>query len=144
MAKKKVAVEVKTQRTNKEVKDAIVKVMEKRGEVKTPIETKIEIKDKIEEIKFIIDEIKPAFDIKSEMDLLNEKIDRVVVALEKQNNQTKLSDMSLSDLNYLKEMLNRNITMNNYAGGDMDLKVKSNALIVKIMDEINNRINLYE
>lgn len=83
---------------------------------------------------------------KDKLDILIEKLDRVVELLENPVNvkQTKLSEMSLSDLNYLKEMLSRNITMNNYPGGDIDIKVKSNDLIIKITSHINNKISLYE
>jgi hypothetical protein len=81
-----------------------------------------------------------------EKSLIEVKLDKIIELLEKpkQINLTKLTEMSLSDLNYLKEMLSRNITMHNYPGGNFELKVRSNDLIVKIMDEINNRINLYE
>jgi predicted HTH domain antitoxin len=81
-----------------------------------------------------------------EKSLLEVKLDKIIELLEKpkQVNLTKLTEMSLSDLNYLKEMLSRNVAMHNYPGGDFELKVKSNDLIIKIMDEINNRISLYE
>lgn len=81
-----------------------------------------------------------------EKSLIEVKLDKIIELLEKpkQINLTKLTEMSLSDLNYLKEMLSRNVTMHNYPGGNFELKVRSNDLIVKIMDEINNRINLYE
>ena|ERR1035437_4164839 len=137
----------KTQRTDKEVKEAIVKVMDKRNGgdmVKEALSNAEEMHDKVQELKSIVNDL-PSID--SLLVSMNEKLNKVILMLIEQkpkNNQTKLSEMSLSDLNYLKEMLNRNITMNNYQGGDMELKVKSNSLIVKIMDEINNRINLYE
>ena len=137
----------KTQRTDKEVKEAIVKAMDKRNGgdmVKEALSNAEEMHDKVQELKSIVNDL-PSID--SLLVSMNEKLNKVILMLIEQkpkNNQTKLSEMSLSDLNYLKEMLNRNITMNNYQGGDMELKVKSNSLIVKIMDEINNRINLYE
>jgi enoyl reductase-like protein len=85
----------------------------------------------------------PAYQEKS---LIEVKLDKIIELIEKpkQVNLTKLTEMSLSDLNYLKEMLSRNVTMHNYPGGDFELKVRSNDLIIKIMDEINNRISLYE
>ena len=144
MAKKE---KPKTQRTDKEVKEAIVKAMDKRNGgdmVKEALSNAEEMHDKVQELKSIVNDL-PSID--SLLVSMNEKLNKVILMLIEQkpkNNQTKLSEMSLSDLNYLKEMLNRNITMNNYQGGDMELKVKSNSLIVKIMDEINNRINLYE
>lgn len=71
---------------------------------------------------------------------INDKLDKLVLS----SNKTKLSEMSITDLNFLKEMLTNNVTMNNYPGGDIDLKVKSNDLIIKISNELNNRINIYQ
>ena len=143
---------IKTQHTDKEVQEAI----KKARVVKTPIldETPIlvETPKVMNETSFNSDvriegklELQ-GVDIREIILAMNEKINKIILILvePKHNNQTKLSEMSLSDLNYLKEMLNRNITMNNYQGGDMELKIKSNSLIVKIMDEINNRIKIYE
>lgn len=77
-------------------------------------------------------------------ELLISKLNRIIELIEGQGkNETDISKMSISELAYLIEHLTRNITINNYPGGDNELKVSSNNLIIKISDEINNRIKLY-
>lgn len=67
----------------------------------------------------------------------------VIIGLLSIKNENKLSEMSLTELNFLKEMLNRNINVNKYPGGNIDLILVSNELIIKIDNEVNNRINSY-
>jgi hypothetical protein len=74
------------------------------------------------------------------------KLDKIINLLETQKpkNIFKLSEMSLADLSNLKEHLAHNILKNNYPGGNDELKVSSNNLIIRIDEEANKRINLYE
>lgn len=54
-----------------------------------------------------------------------------------------LSRMSFSEISALLEILNQNVLKNNYAGGDVELKTLSNDLIIKINEEIKNRIKTW-
>jgi hypothetical protein len=56
----------------------------------------------------------------------------------------KLSEMTIVEIRALKELLVETVTLNNYPGGNQELKVLSNNLIVKINDEITNRIKNIE
>ena len=80
-------------------------------------------------------------------DILFEKMDIMIsllTELQKNNERKKtLKDMDFSELNYLKEMLGNNVFKNNFPGGDLNLRVKSNKLLLKIVDEINDRIDSY-
>lgn len=71
---------------------------------------------------------------------INDKLDKF---LQLNKIKTNLTEMSLTDLNYLKELLTQNIVKNNYHGGDNELKVSSNNLIIKISEELNKRITRY-
>lgn len=55
-----------------------------------------------------------------------------------------LTSMNNSELYHLKTMLGENIVKNNYEGGDNELKMSSNNLIIKINEEIKNRIKKYQ
>ncbi len=53
-----------------------------------------------------------------------------------------LSDLSIFELKGCLDVLNHNITVNNYPGGDTNLVVSSRQNVMKIVTEINKRINL--
>lgn len=72
---------------------------------------------------------------------ISNKLDTII---QENKNKSNLSEMSLSDLSFLNDMLTKNFMRNNYPGGNDGLKISSNNLIVKISEEINNRINEYK
>ena len=86
----------------------------------------------------------PRPSVKEDMsiDTIVKKLDTIIDLLSIKN-ENKLSEMSLTELSFLKELLNRNITVNKYPGGDINLILMSNELIVNIDNEVNNRINSY-
>lgn len=55
-----------------------------------------------------------------------------------------LKNMSFTDLSSLTNILSQNILKNNYDGGDTELKKLSNELIIKINDEIKERIKTWD
>lgn len=75
------------------------------------------------------------------LDILKSINDKLEILIDP--NKHKLENMSVTELNNLTELLNRNILINNYPGGNNDIKIKSNDLMIKIENELNNRINLY-
>lgn len=60
------------------------------------------------------------------------------------NNISALKSMSFTDLSSLTSMLSQNILKNNYEGGDSELKKASNELIIKINEEIKERIKTWD
>ena len=60
------------------------------------------------------------------------------------NNISALKSMSFTDLSSLTNMLSQNILKNNYEGGDSELKKASNELIIKINEEIKERIKTWD
>lgn len=77
--------------------------------------------------------------------ILEEKLDEIIYLLRKivVPDYSKLSSMSLTDLTALKETLNHEISSNRYPGGDTNIIMRGQNLILKINAEITNRINLY-
>ena len=72
--------------------------------------------------------------------LLNDIYNKIEILTN--DNNTSLGKMNLTDLYSLSNMLNKNFTKNNYYGGNEELKISTNNLIIKIEEEINNRIKL--
>lgn len=82
-------------------------------------------------------------EISESLVLISKKLDELInIANKKYEN--KLSDMTLSELSHLKSFLNTNVLTQNYIGGDVELKNASNNLIIKINDEITDRLNKYQ
>lgn len=59
------------------------------------------------------------------------------------NKTGELKNMSFTDLSSLTSILSQNILKNNYDGGDVEFKKISNELLIKINEEIRERIETW-
>lgn len=129
--------ETKKKTTNLTTENVAKKIVEKQKESSVEITEDLIVKEEINTAKTVVTPYPKS--------ILEEKLDEIIVLLQKQINtdNTKLSNMSLTDLAALKETLNHEISSNRYPGGDTNIIIRGQNLILKINAEITSRINLY-
>lgn len=129
--------ETKKKTTNLTVENIAKKIVEKQKESSVEITGDLIVHEQTNTAKIIV--------ATPQKTILEEKLDEIIYLLKKivVPDNSKLSNMSLTDLAALKETLNHEISSNRYPGGDSNIIIRGQNLILKINAEITSRINQY-